>query len=197
MFGQTDLDAFINCERPAGLPFLQLSELKERLIVEGWKEWIDPDSGQTSAIKQDVRIWQGASVRNCILSSGVVVGHCSEVIDSIVLNDAKLNHYVAVGRSIIGPKANLTSHVVIASRRLDGDNVLLPKQFFSDSMVSLPKFGALLGRNVVIGAHSLVNPGAVILPDAMLRPFSEQSFTDRTSFSTRIRLLWILLARSS
>lgn len=173
IFGSTSLDSVLNKNLPAGEPFYEIDNLKRKLLELGWVEWIDPASGLSSVISNDVKIWQGASVRNSVLCTNVIIGHCSEVVECIILDYAKLNHYVAVGRSIIGPYSNLTSHVVVASNRLDQKEVRMSNGFFKSKSPGFKKFGAIIGKNVSIGAFSLINPGSYIPPETTLMPFTK------------------------
>jgi len=169
LFGKTTLDGYLDPTAAAGTPYLHLRALIARLIADGWTEWVDKPSGAISAIADTASVWQGAALREVVLGPEAVVGHGSEVISTIVMDRAKINHLNAVGRSLVGPGVSITSHVVIASHRLDREPVKLPPGSF-DGVRVLRKFGALIGHHAVIGAHAVVNPGTVILPEAIVPP---------------------------
>ena len=67
---------------------------------------------------------------------------------------------------------NIPSHIVIASHKLNNKPVIFPKDCFSLRYTSLKKFGTIIGKNVTIGVHYLINPGSVILSDSILQPFT-------------------------
>lgn len=171
LFGSSSLDSHVDVRGHAGTPWLILHAVIDRLICSGWNEWIDPGSGSRSAVAPTAKVWQGASVRNSVLCPNVVVGHCSEVLESIVLDNAKINHLNSVGRSVIGCDVSISSHVVVASHRLDQKPIPLPQEEFEPG-AQAQKFGALVGSRVRVGAHSLVDAGVIVHPDTIILPYS-------------------------
>lgn len=120
-------------------------------------------------------IRHGAYVRaGCLIGEGAVVGHATEVKASLILDEAKLPHFAYIGDSVIGSRCNLASHVVCANYRLDGKVI----EVFEDGKrfsTGRNKLGALVGEDVSIGCHALLNPGTCVARGAVLRPATTYS----------------------
>ena len=107
------------------------------------------------------------------ICEGSLVGHSSEIKNSILLPGAKAPHFNYIGDSILGCDVNLgagtkLSNVrndeAVISVRLDGES--------GDLRVNtgLRKFGSILGDGARIGCNVVVNPGTLIEPGSMINP---------------------------
>ena len=105
------------------------------------------------------------------ISKGCVVGHSTEIKNSLMLPNSNAPHFNYVGDSIIGPNSNLGAGVKIANLRNDRRSVML--RFSTGSIdTRMKKLGALIGSDVSIGCNSVLNPGAIIYPNSSIPPNS-------------------------
>ncbi|MBM3197869.1 MAG: UDP-N-acetylglucosamine diphosphorylase [Chlamydiae bacterium] len=113
-------------------------------------------------IEDDCEIRQGAYLReNVILGKKVVVGHCSEIKNSILFPEAHAAHFNYVGDSILGSRSNLGAGVICSNVRLDKETIYV---HFEGKKLStgLRKMGAIVGDDVQIGCNAVVQPGTLI-----------------------------------
>ena len=94
--------------------------------------------------------------RNC------VIGHCSEIKNTLMLPNSKAPHFNYVGDSILGQGVNLGAGTKISNVRLDRKTVRigLSNGEWKDS--GLRKLGAMVGDHSELGCNVVTNPGAVI-----------------------------------
>ncbi len=108
------------------------------------------------------QVRQGAYIRGSVyVGEKCVVGHVTEVKNSLFLDGAKAGHFAYVGDSILGKGVNLGAGTKLANFRLDAGNILLNVDGESVD-TGLRKFGALLGDDVQTGCNSVTSPGTVI-----------------------------------
>lgn len=98
-----------------------------------------------------------------------VVGHTTEVKNSILLHGAKAPHFAYVGDSILGPAVNLGAGTKLSNVRLDGREVKLGWQGRRQPSGSR-KLGALLGEGVQTGCNAVLNPGTILGPGVFVPP---------------------------
>jgi UDP-N-acetylglucosamine diphosphorylase / glucose-1-phosphate thymidylyltransferase / UDP-N-acetylgalactosamine diphosphorylase / glucosamine-1-phosphate N-acetyltransferase / galactosamine-1-phosphate N-acetyltransferase len=104
------------------------------------------------------QIRQGAYIRgNVITGDDCIIGHCTEIKNSILLNRVKASHFAYIGDSIIGNDVNLGAGVKLANFRLDQNEVSF---FFEGQKIKtgLSKFGAIIGDGSQIGCNTVLNP---------------------------------------
>ncbi len=115
-------------------------------------------------------IRQGAYIRGkCYVGKGCVVGHTTEIKNSIMLDGAKAGHFAYLGDSILGREVNLGAGTKLANLKLTGQNIRIKveKEVFD---TGLRKLGAILGDGVQTGCNSVTNPGTLLGPGAFLLP---------------------------
>jgi bifunctional UDP-N-acetylglucosamine pyrophosphorylase/glucosamine-1-phosphate N-acetyltransferase len=95
------------------------------------------------------------------------IGHCSEVKNSIVMNDTKIPHFNYIGDSIIGSGCNFGAGTKVANLRHDHANI---KVCGTDTRRK--KFGAVIGDDVQFGINCSINVGTVIGSKASFAPGS-------------------------
>lgn len=121
-------------------------------------------------IGKNCEIRQGAYLRgNVFLEEGALVGHCTEVKNSIFLKGAHAAHFNYVGDSILGEKSNLGAGVKCANFRLDQSEIgvwIDEKKV----MTGLRKLGVILGDRSQIGCNSVTSPGTLIGQDVACYP---------------------------
>lgn len=112
----------------------------------------------------------GAYVRGpAFIGAGAVVGHATEIKNSILLSQARAPHFAFVGDSILGHDCNLGAGTRLANLRLDGRSVRLRWQGRSID-TGMRKLGSLVGEGAQTGCNAVLNPGTVLLPGAVVGP---------------------------
>jgi NDP-sugar pyrophosphorylase family protein len=104
------------------------------------------------------------------ICEGAVVGHSTEVKNSILLPGAKAPHFNYVGDSIIGIDANLGAGAKLSNIRNDRREVFVTLSDGERFGSRLRKFGALIGDNSQLGCNVVTNPGTIIAPGSMIGP---------------------------
>ena len=118
-----------------------------------------------------VEIRHGAFLRKgSWICEGSIVGHSSEVKNSILLPGASLPHFNYVGDSIVGFDANLGAGVKISNVRNDRRSIRIRLKDGSIIETELKKLGSLIGDGAQIGCNAVANPGTVIEPKSMVDP---------------------------
>ena len=124
-----------------------------------------------SYIGKNAEIRHGALIRKgSWICEDAVVGHSSEIKNSILLPGAKAPHFNYVGDSILGFDSNIGAGAKISNVRNDGRTVLVTMKDGTRIDSGLRKFGALVGDNSHLGCNVVTNPGAIIEPGSMIRP---------------------------
>jgi len=118
-------------------------------------------------IGNNCQIRQGAYIRaNVITGDNCVIGHCTEVKNSILLDNVQAAHFAYVGDSILGNNVHLGAGVKLANFRLDKNEVSF---FIKDQRIftKLKKLGAIIGDNSQIGCNSVLNPATFFEKDVI------------------------------
>lgn len=130
-------------------------------------------------IGKECDIRQGAYLRgNVIVGDKCVIGHNTEVKNSIIMSHTEAGHFNYIGDSILGSYINLGAGAKLANvefRSADEKlNEIFPsiKQFDGTKEIDtqLPKFGAILGDNVEIGCNAVVCPGTLVAKENWVYP---------------------------
>ena len=171
----------------------------EGVVVEDWIKLKSPivsktlsiriDSGTilepTAIIKgpaiigknNDIR--QGAYMRgNVMVGDHCVIGHCTEIKNSILMNHVEAGHFNYVGDSILGSYVNMGAGSRLANvqfrslqEKMEGfiNDIEIPLE---SGIIStrLSKFGAIIGDNSEIGCNAVICPGALIGKDNWIYP---------------------------
>ena len=113
---------------------------------------------------------QGAYVRgNCYVGSRCVVGHTTEMKNTIMLDGAKAGHFAYLGDSILGREVNLGAGTKLANLKLTRETVRVRVEGkYYDT--GLRKLGAILGDGVQTGCNSVTNPGTLLGPESLVLP---------------------------
>ena len=128
-------------------------------------------------IKPPVVIGEGSQVRqgaylrgNVIVGDHCVVGHTTEVKNSVFMNGAEAGHFSYVGDSILGNHVNLGAGAKLANlpfrsaeEKERGEmkpiSIFFERRSFPTGLV---KLGALLGDHVEVGCNAVTSPGTLI-----------------------------------
>ena len=99
-----------------------------------------------------------------------VVGHSSEVKNSILLPNSKAPHFNYVGDSILGMGVNIGAGVKLSNVRNDRREVAVKLANGERVGSDLRKLGALIGDGSQLGCNVVTNPGTIIAPSSMISP---------------------------
>jgi NDP-sugar pyrophosphorylase family protein len=141
----------------------------EKKIFIGKNVKIEPGA----FIKGPCIIESGATISHCslvrpysIIGPLAVVGHCSEVKSSILLEGAKLAHFNYVGDSIIGSSVNLGAGAICANIRLDKGDVSL-KIRGNRLQTGRKKLGSIIGDGASVACSVVLNPGTTLFSNTL------------------------------
>jgi len=104
------------------------------------------------------------------ICEGAIVGHSSEIKNSVLLPNSKAPHFNYVGDSIVGIGANLGAGVKLSNVRNDRREVFVTLSDGERFGSGLRKFGAILGDDCQLGCNVVTNPGTIMTPGSMIDP---------------------------
>lgn len=105
----------------------------------------------------------GAYLRGVVLTGrDCILGHDTEVKQSIFLDKASAGHFAYVGDSILGARVNLGAGTKLANFRVFPGNVRVEGPDGAPLETGLLKLGALLGDDVQLGCNAVTAPGTVV-----------------------------------
>ncbi|MCD6288474.1 MAG: glucose-1-phosphate thymidylyltransferase [Candidatus Hydrogenedentes bacterium] len=113
---------------------------------------------------------QGAYIRgNCLIGSNCVVGHTTEMKNSIMLDGAQAGHFAYIGDSILGQNVNLGAGTKLANLKIIAGTV---KVRAGDERYDTGrrKLGAVLGDGTQTGCNSVTSPGTLLGPNSIVYP---------------------------
>ena len=113
---------------------------------------------------------QGAYLRgSCLVGRGCVVGHTTEMKNSVMLDEAKAGHFAYLGDSILGRDVNLGAGTKMANLKMlerpyvfqvGGEQYSLNRR----------KFGAIMGDSAQTGCNTVTNPGTILGRGSLVAP---------------------------
>ena len=111
-----------------------------------------------------------AYVRGAVLvGRGAMVGHCTEVKNSVLFDMAQAPHFNYVGDSILGYRAHLGAGAILSNVR--GDKAPVRLHLAAGTLPTpLCKLGSLVGDDAEIGCNAVLNPGCVVGHGARIYP---------------------------
>ena len=104
------------------------------------------------------------------ISDGAVVGHATEIKNSVLLPGSKAPHFNYVGDSILGMGVNLGAGAKLSNMRNDGREVKVTLRDGSRVDTGSRKVGALVGDGSHLGCNVVTNPGTIIEPGSLINP---------------------------
>ena len=104
------------------------------------------------------------------ICEGAIVGHSSEIKNSVLLPGSKAPHFNYVGDSILGFGVNLGAGVKLSNVRNDGRSVIVTMEDGERIETGLRKLGSLIGDHSQLGCNVVTNPGAILAPSSMVSP---------------------------
>jgi len=150
-----------------------------RIDTSAGQVYIHPSAsvGQFVRIEGPCYIGANAEVRHAAylrkgswICEGAVVGHATEVKNSVLLPGAKAPHFNYVGDSILGFGVNLGAGTKLSNVRNDRRNIWVTLEDGTRVDTGLRKMGALVGDDCEVGCNVVTNPGAILAPGTMITP---------------------------
>lgn len=139
--------------------------LGEKVVVEPYVYIEEP-----CYFSEGTQIRHAAYVRGSVYTGkGAVIGHTTEVKNSLFLRGAKAAHFAYVGDSILGAEVNLGAGTKLANLKFLRREILLEIKGERIN-TGLKKMGAILGDRVQTGCNSVLQPGTLIGKDSIIYP---------------------------
>ena len=128
-------------------------------------------------IGEDCDIRQGAYIRgNALIGNHSVVGHATELKNSILMNHTEAGHFNYIGDSIVGHHVNMGAGSKLAnlqfrSREEKLEGFIHPIQIPTmDLETGMEKLGAVVGDHAEIGCNAVLCPGTLLGRDTWVYP---------------------------
>lgn len=130
-------------------------------------------------IGNDCEIRQGSYFRgNVIVGDKSVIGHTTEIKNSIFMNHSEAGHFAYIGDSIVGSYVNLGAGTKLANlqfrtpeeKRSGKINTIKMHAEGKNTDTGAKKFGAVLGDYVEIGCNTVTSPCVIIGKNTWVYP---------------------------
>ncbi|MCS7199418.1 MAG: hypothetical protein N2327_00780 [Caldimicrobium sp.] len=119
---------------------------------------------------ENTQIRHASYVRGAVYTgAGAVIGHTTEVKNSLFLSGAKAAHFAYVGDSILGKNVNLGAGTKLANLKFLKKEIIL-EVGGQKINTGLKKLGAILGDRVQTGCNVVLQPGTLIGKDSYVYP---------------------------
>lgn len=119
-------------------------------------------------IGAECELRHGAYLRGGILAADhVVIGHATEVKNSIFMHGAQAGHFAYVGDSIVGNFVNVGAGTKFANLRFDRKPVRV-----QGVETGMRKLGAILADGAQTGCNCVTSPGTIVMRYATILPCS-------------------------
>ena len=118
-----------------------------------------------------VELRMGAYLRGAVLvGEGTIIGHDTEVKNSILMNKVEVPHFNYIGDSILGNRSHTGAGVILSNFKISPGKEVRVK--LGDEVINtgLEKLGAILGDGAQIGCNSVINPGTIIGKNSIIYP---------------------------
>jgi len=130
-----------------------------------------------TVIGKNCDIRQGSYLRgNIFAGEGCVIGHATEVKNSILMDHSEAGHFNYIGDSILGRHVNMGAGSKLAnlqfrSREEKQEGFIHPIHIPSaDLKTGMEKFGAVVGDHSEIGCNAVLCPGTLLGKDTWVYP---------------------------
>jgi NDP-sugar pyrophosphorylase family protein len=133
----------------------------------------------STVIGEHCEVRQGAYIRgNVVVGNHSVIGHATEVKNSILMNHTHAGHFNYVGDSILGSRVNMgagsrLANLEFRTAREKLDDIIRPiniKIELETVTTGLKKFGAVLGDDVELGCNAVLCPGVLVGKECWVAP---------------------------
>lgn len=144
--------------------------LKAGVVLTGRKIFFEKDVivepfsviSPPAYFSKETQIRHGAYIRGSVYTGKrAIIGHTTEVKNSIFFSSAKASHFAYVGDSILGKDVNLGAGTKLANLKFNKKNIIL---VINDEIINtgLKKLGAILGDKSQTGCNSVLQPGTLL-----------------------------------
>lgn len=119
---------------------------------------------------ENTQIRHASYVRGAVYTGrGAVIGHTTEVKNSLFLEGAKAAHFAYVGDSILGREVNLGAGTKLANLKFLKKEITLE---IGGNRINtgLKKLGAILGDKVQTGCNAVLQPGTLLGKGSLVYP---------------------------
>ena len=124
-----------------------------------------------SIIGPKAEIRHGAYLRKgSWICEGALVGHSTEVKNSILLPNSNAPHFNYIGDSILGFDCNIGAGVKLSNVRNDRKEIMVELVDGTRVNSRTHKLGAMIGDGSQIGCNVVTNPGSITPPKSMVFP---------------------------
>jgi UDP-N-acetylglucosamine diphosphorylase / glucose-1-phosphate thymidylyltransferase / UDP-N-acetylgalactosamine diphosphorylase / glucosamine-1-phosphate N-acetyltransferase / galactosamine-1-phosphate N-acetyltransferase len=127
-------------------------------------------------IGSNCEIRHGAYLRgNVIVGNDTVIGHATEVKNSVFMNHSKAGHFSYVGDSIVGNYVNLGAGVKLANLEFHNleekkNNIKKTIKYGEIIDTERNKLGAIIGDGGEVGCNSATSPGVILGKNCIVYP---------------------------
>jgi len=165
--------AFLNKEPLEGASvILPGAHLFDDKIIIGSGTVVEPGAlikGPT-VIGDNTEVRQGAYIRgDCLIGNGCIVGHTTEIKNSIMLDGAKAGHFAYIGDSILGNDVNLGAGTKLANLMVISGTITI-RAGKNRYKTGRRKLGAIMGDRTETGCNSVTSPGTLKGPGSIVYP---------------------------
>jgi NDP-sugar pyrophosphorylase family protein len=155
--------------------------LKEMGIFVGSGTVLEPTAliKAPAIIGNDCEIRQGSYFRgNVIVGDKSVIGHSTEIKNSIFMSHSEAGHFAYIGDSVVGSYVNLGAGTRLANlqfrtpeeKRSGKINTIKIQIEGKPADTGIKKFGAVLGDYVEIGCNAVTSPCVIIGKNTWVYP---------------------------
>lgn len=155
--------------------------LKELGIYIGKETVLEPTVfiKSSTIIGDNCEIRHGTYLRgNIIIGGYTVIGHTTEVKNSIFMNHSEAGHFSYIGDSIIGNYVNLGAGTKLANlefrtleEKRSGEKKTIKIKYRKEIIdTQMAKLGAIIGDGGELGCNSVTSPGVILGKNSIVYP---------------------------
>lgn len=114
----------------------------------------------------------GAYIRGDVLAGkNVVIGHCTEVKNSILFDEVQIPHFNYIGDSILGYRVHFGAGAITSNFRADHGPIKI-KCGGNATILPINKMGAVVGDLTEVGCNAVLNPGTILGKKCRIYPLA-------------------------
>lgn len=153
--------------------------IKDIFIMEGTV--LEPGAliKSPAIIGKNCQVRQGAYIRgNLITGKGCVLGHTTEIKNSILFDFVEAGHFAYIGDCMLGDHVNLGAGAKLANLQLRTRDEKIERKKREITIqyenkkypTGMAKLGAIIGDNTEIGCNTVTSPGSLISKNSWIYP---------------------------
>lgn len=163
---------FYKGEKLKGALLMAGAYIKGRAFYFGEEVLVEPFCylEEPAYFSAKTQIRHASYIRGSVYSGeGAVIGHTSEIKNSILLKGAKAAHFAYVGDSLLGEDVNLGAGTKLANLKFLKREITFEINGIKVK-TGLKKMGAILGDRVQTGCNAVLQPGTLLGKDSVVYP---------------------------